>query len=64
MLGISFGESLEVRWRRSYSPNPKNASTFKFEAAETTKRRGLYGFSGNPRRVVRFYRRGGMTGKR
>jgi hypothetical protein len=31
--------------------------------AETLKRRGSYGFSGNPRRVVRFCRRGGMTGK-
>ena len=32
-------------------------------SAETLKRRGSYGFFGNPRRVVRFCRRGGMTGK-
>jgi hypothetical protein len=33
-------------------------------SAETLKRRGTYGFSGNPRRVVQLCRRGGMTGKR
>jgi hypothetical protein len=30
---------------------------------ETPKKRGSYSFSGNPRRVVWFCRRGGMTGK-
>jgi hypothetical protein len=32
-------------------------------SVETLNRRGSYRFFGNPRRVVRFYRRGGMTGK-
>jgi hypothetical protein len=31
---------------------------------ETPKRKGSYKFSGNPRRVIQFCRRGEMTGKR
>jgi hypothetical protein len=30
---------------------------------EIGKEGGLYEISGNPRRVIRFYKRGGMTGR-